>query len=412
MKLKNSTIDRIELPIGKMPGKKGDRILWDDDLPGFGVRIREGGSRNYIIQYKIGAQQRRKSLGSTKELTLEQARKLAKKDLGRVANGEDPQGEKAAARATAAETFGAIAERFIAYQGNHLRPSSLASTRLYLTKYFKRVHALKIEAVTKREIVSVLETVNDKSGPVAADRAGSAVSALFAWAAKAGLVKDHPAKDLNKYAGVTSRDRVLDDKEIAAIWLAAGDDSYGRIIKLLILTGQRRDEIAGLNRDEIIGQTIELPAKRTKNGRPHVVPLSDAAYALIEDLLVDDKGPFLFGRNRAGAFSGFSKAKTELDAKLPGIEPWRVHDIRRSVATGMAELGVEPHHVEAVLNHVSGHRSGVAGVYNRAAYLEPKTTALNLWANHIAVIVAQASGTNVTTLRNSSRQLAPRGKSA
>ena len=128
MKLTQAVIDKGRIDTGG----KADFIAWDDDLPGFGLRIREGGSRNYIIQYKIGGQQRRKTLGSTKEIQLDQARKLAKKDLGRVANGEDPQGEKNAARATAGETFGAIADRFVEYQKERLRPSSLDSTGLLL----------------------------------------------------------------------------------------------------------------------------------------------------------------------------------------------------------------------------------------------------------------------------------------
>jgi integrase len=395
MKLKQSNVDKIELPVGKTAGKTGDRIEWDDDLPGFGLRIREGGSRNYIIQYKIGGQQRRKTLGSTRELTLEQARKQARKDLGRVANGEDPQAEKAAARATSTESFGAVAERFIKYQANHLRPSSLYSTTNYLRNYCKRLHALKVEAITKREIASVVSSVAENHGKVAADRCGSAISALFAWAVAEGLVEANPAVGLNKHAGMTSRDRVLKDDELAAIWLALDDDDYGRIVKLLILTGQRRDEIAGLRWSEVNGG-IELTSERTKNHRSHIVPLSDLARDILGPRPDPIERDLIFG-SRSGGYSGFSKSKAKLDAKLP-IKAWQVHDIRRSVATGMAELGVEPHIVEAVLNHVSGHRSGVAGVYNKAVYLEPKTKALDLWANHIAVIVAQSSGANVKPL--------------
>jgi integrase len=377
---------------------KADFIAWDDDLPGFGLRIREGGSRNYVIQYKIGAQNRRMTLGSIKTLTLEQARKTAKKHLGNVANGEDPQGEKLAVRATATETFGAVAGRFLEYQTKRLRLSTYNATKLYLMDRCKRLHGLKIEAVTRREISSVLGTIASHNGPVAADRARSALSALFSWAVGAGLVESNPVIGANKHSGMTSRDRVLKDEELAAVWLALGDDDYGRIIKLLILTGQRRNEIADLRRGEICDRAIELPGERTKNHRPHIVPLSDAAYGLIEDRLGDDgERDLLFGKG-SGGFSGFSKSKAELDTKLKGIAPWQLHDIRRSVATGMAEIGIEPHIIEAVLNHVSGHRAGVAGIYNRAAYLEPKTAALNRWAHHIAVILAQASGANVKRL--------------
>jgi integrase len=420
MKFTQAEIDRLEPPPGKTPGKKGDQILWDDALPNFGVRIREGGSKTYVIQYKIGAQQRRKTLGSTKALTLEQARKLAKKDLGKVAAGEDPQAEKKAARAavTATDTFKAVADQFLKYQATQLRPSTLSAVKRYLLEHFKRLHALKIDAVPRREIASILKTISDNHGPVAADRACSAISSLFAYAMREGLIEATPVSNMNKYAGTTSRDRVLKDEELATIWLAVGDDDYGRIIKLLILTGQRRDEIAGLRRDELGDGVLEIPGERTKNHRPHIVPLSDAARLIIDHQAKKTNRAKIFGRGEGG-FSGFSKAKKELDAKLPGIKPWTVHDIRRSVATRMAELKnkddnplIEPHIIEAVLNHVSGYRSGVAGVYNKAAYLGPKTAALNLWTNHLKVVVAKASGANVSRLTDRSRGLARRGNSA
>ena len=163
---------------------------------------------------------------------------------------------------------------------------------------------------------------------------------------------------------------------------------------MLILTGQRRDEIADLRRSEITESAIELPGERTKNKRQHVVPLSAQAEAIIDEPLAAANRATVFG-SRFDGFSGFSKSKAKLDAKLPRMAPWQLHDIRRSVATGMAELGIEPHIIEAILNHVSGHRSGVAGVYNKATYLEAKTKALELWAQHIGVIVAQASGANI-----------------
>ncbi len=401
MKFTQSAIDKFNLPAGKI-----DFISFDEALPGFGVRIREGGSKGYVIQYKIGNQNRRMTLGSTKELTLEQARRKAKIELGKVANGEDPQGAKKAARtaATATDTFKAVSEQFLDYQAKQLRPSTLAAVRRYLLEHFKRLHALKIDAVPRREIASILKTISDNHGPVAADRACSAISSLFAWAMREGLIEATPVTNMNKYAGSTSRDRVLKDKELGAIWLALDDDDYGRIIKLLILTGQRRDEIASLHRSEIGDGVLEIPGERTKNHRPHIVPLSDAARLIIEHQTRKTSCSKIFGRGEGG-FSGFSKAKKELDAKLTGIKPWTVHDIRRSVATGMAELKdkdenplIDPHIVEAVLNHVSGYRSDVAGVYNKAAYLRPKARALDLWANHLKVVVAQASGANVSRL--------------
>ena len=389
MKLTQNVVEKLTPPAGK-----ADHIEWDAALPGFGLRLRDGGSRTYVAQYKIGSKTRRLTLGSTKKLTVVQARKEAKKQLAKVAAGGDPQGEKAKARATATETFKAIAEGFVAFQTGRLRPSSLAATRLYLTQYCRRLNDLKIEVITRREVASVLALIAKEHGPVAADRARSALSAMFAWAIGDGLADINPVIGTNKHAGMTSRDRVLSNEELARIWLALDDDRYGRIVKLLILTGQRRDEIADLRRSEITESAIELPGERTKNKRQHVVPLSAPAKAIIDEPLAAANRATVFG-SRFDGFSGFSKSKAKLDAKLPRMAPWQLHDIRRSVATGMAELGIEPHIIEAILNHVSGHRSGVAGVYNKATYLEAKTKALELWAQHIGVIVAQASGANI-----------------
>jgi integrase len=395
MKLKQSNVDKLQLPSGKT-----DHIEWDDDLPGFGLRIRAGGSRVYVVQYKVGAKNRRMTLGSTKKLHFEPARKEAKKLLGRVGLGQDPQGDKATARATASETFKAIAERFIAYQAKRLRPSSLYSTSLYLMARCKRLHDLKLEAVTRREIASVLSTIATHSGAVSADRARAALSAMFAWSMREGLCETNPTIATNTFAGAVKRDRVLTKDEIVAIWSALPDNDYGRIVKLLFYTGARPDEIGGLTWAELTpldDRLIRLPAERSKNKRAFDLPLSQPASDLIANLEQREGRGHVFGKRNSG-FQGWSKAKRELDAKLKGVKPWQLRDIRRTVATGMAEIGVQPHIVEAVLNHVSGAKAGVAGVYNKAVYAKEKREAVEIWANHIAVILAQASGANVTRI--------------
>jgi integrase len=192
------------------------------------------------------------------------------------------------------------------------------------------------------------------------------------------------------------RDRVLTDRELATIWKAAPDNDYGRIVRLLMLTGQRRDEIGGLRWAEIDteGGVITLPSTRTKNGREHLVPLSDASASVLKDCI--RHGDHVFGRRQTG-FSGWSKAKLALDESC-GVRDWVLHDLRRTAATRMADIGVQPHIIEAVLNHVSGHKAGVAGTYNRSVYSAEKRDALERWGSHLAVAVAQASGTNVTRL--------------
>jgi integrase len=188
-----------------------------------------------------------------------------------------------------------------------------------------------------------------------------------------------------------SRERVLVDRELAEIWRACRDDDYGRIIKLLMLTGQRRNEVGGMQWTEIDGDTWTIPGTRTKNHREHVVLLPDFALALIDasprrtncDYVFGD-GPRRKGDDHRG-FSGWSKAKAALDERIIEMRrkmaklDWRLHDLRRTAATVMADrLGVLPHIVEVILNHVGGHRAGVAGVYNRAKYEAEMRKALQL----------------------------------
>jgi len=168
-----------------------------------------------------------------------------------------------------------------------------------------------------------------------------------------------------------SREHVVTDEELAAIWRACRDDDYGRIVRLLILTGQRRDEVGDMKWTELdLDRRIwAIPRERTKNGLTHEVPLSDVALEILQSIPRRDGRDFVFGEGRGG-FSGWSKSKTRLDARIAKagavMRPWRLHDLRRTVATHIAEMGTLPHVVEAILNHVSGHKAGVAGIYNRA----------------------------------------------
>jgi integrase len=307
--------------------------------------------------------------------------------------------KKAARAAVLVDTFKGTAERFLRFQAERLRPSSLYSTKLYLLKHCKRLHALNLEQVSRREIASVLSSIAEGSGKVSADRARAALSAMFVWSMKEGLAEANPTIATNVYAGKSERDRVLTPQEIAAIWGALPDGDYGRIVKLLFYTGARVDEIgrlawAEINFDE---RQIDLPAERSKNRKSFIMPLSAPALELLSRVERRDR-PFVFGRRGSG-FGGHSGAKTTLDAKLRLDKPWQLRDIRRSVATHMAELcHVEPHIVEACLNHLSGHKSGTAGIYNRATYAKQKRAALETWASEIAVILAKASGANITRL--------------
>ena len=234
-------------------------------------------------------------------------------------------------------------------------------------------------------------------GAVAADRGRSTLSAFFGWAIGEGIAEVNPVIGTNKSSKGSSRERVLTDDELVKIWNAAPANDYGRIVKLLMLTGQRRDEIANLRWSEVGDDQIVLPKERTKNSRPHDVPLSPMARSVLDESLEVDDRVNVFGRGQSG-FSGFSNAKERLD-EASGVTGWTLHDLRRTCATRLADLGTLPHVIEAVLNHVSGHRAGVAGVYNRSAYTTEKRAALEIWGIHVQTLLARAEGANVTKLR-------------
>jgi integrase len=398
MKLTQEGIERLKLPPGK-----DEAIYFDDMMPGFGVRVRAGGSKRWVIQYKTAprgrpeaqqrAKQRRLTLGSTNLLTLKEAREKARKLLVKAADGEDPavarNDAKLQAVTSAWRTFEAITERYLKWKREQVKPRTFIEIDRYLRVYWKPLQGRAIDRISRADIAAELTKMRGRSGPEAANHARAALSALFAWVIREGLCESNPVIGTEKPAKATARDRVLSDRELAEIWHGLPENDYGRIVKLLILTGSRREEIAGLRRSEIDFENhrLALPRERTKNGRPHLIPLTAAALSVLKAIPMREGRDLVFG-GRGGGFSGWSAAKTALDAKLEGVAPWRLHDIRRTVATGMAELGIQAHIVEAVLNHVSGAKAGVAGVYNRAAYAEGKGTALELWGQHVTKVCA------------------------
>jgi integrase len=381
--------------------RAAEAIFFDDDLPGFGVRIRASGSKTYIFQYKLGTKQRRLTLGPVTAIDLGKARDTAKDLYAKVRLGNDPAGEKAHAKLKASETFEAIAAQYLRHQQGRLRPRSYDQVRRHLNLYAKPLHRLQLEKITKRDIAACISSVRTNSGLVTGNRARATLSAFFTWAMGEGLTETNPVIGTNR-SEEKSRERVLDPPELRLIWNALRDDDFGAIMKLLMLTGQRAGEIAGLRWSEIRGDTIALPGERTKNRRPHTIPLSQAAHSVIAEQQRHEGRDLVFGR-ATGQYNGWNYSMTALNRRIAevakrSLPPWVPHDLRRSFATHAAEIGIQPHIIEACLNHVSGHKGGVAGIYNRAAYEPEKRTALERWAEYLLAIV-EGHESNVAPLR-------------
>lgn len=382
----------------KLEGKT-ERIVFDEDIKGFGLRLREGGSRTWIYQYRIGSKQRRMVLGSAKSVPLGVARENAGRLEARVKLGGDPAMDKEAARRGADETFGVLVDQYLAARSSKWRPNTEREVTRHLMKYAKSLHRFPIAAVSQKNVADLLDSL---AGDATRNRVRANLSTFFSWAIKKGI--DLPKGNIASYTEKhkeNSRTRVLSEGELGAIWGACRDDAFGAIVKLLLLTGQRKSEIGFLRWDDVREEQILLPGERTKNKRDHVVPLSDPAKEILEKFRADGR-THAFGRYDTG-FGGWNTAKRELDARLADaakpLPHWTIHDIRRTVATRMAELGVQPHIIEAVLNHVSGHKGGVAGIYNRATYDKEKRDALNLWAEHVMALVEGRAATVVPLKR-------------
>jgi integrase len=395
MRLTRANLAKISLP-----PRKAELIVFDDALPGFGLRIRAGGKRVWIAQYRIGAKQRRVTLGPVQAIDPEDARRRAKEVLAHAHLGKDPQAEKAEARARAALTLASLIERYLSrHAATRLKPKTIAETKRYLTHHWRPLHPLPIHKVERQHVAMYLDGIATKNGMIAANRARAALSGLFTWAMREGLVETNPVLGTNHVVPERSRERVLLDEELAAVWRACGESDYGRIVRLLILTGQRREEVGGMAWDELDLDTglWRIPAERTKNHRPHEIVLPSPALAVLRVIQRGTTRALVFGEGQ-GPFQGWSKARAALDRRLASsghhLPTWRLHDVRRTVATRMAELGIQPHVIEAVLNHVSGHRAGVAGVYNRALYATEKRQALHLWAEHVTSLL-QSAGKSV-----------------
>jgi integrase len=417
MKLTAATVRSAGIAPGKI-----EAIYFDDDVPGFGLRVREGGSRSFVFQYKLGAKQRRMALGTATALNFGATRKTAETLYARVKLGQDPAGDKADARASAAKTFIAAARDFLAQKRGELRDRSYPDLERHILKHAKPLHELQLAKITRRDIAPVIASVTKNSGAVTANRVRTSLSTFFSWTMEQGLA------DINPVIGTArnkeqSRERVLTPAELRLIWANLGDDHFAAIVRLLALTGQRAGEIAGLCWLEIHDGMILLPGERSKNHRAHVVPLSSPALAIIAAQERRADRDLIFGRGKK-PFSGWSNCKGRLDARIKKandgkeIPHWTPHDLRRTFSTyaggglpahqlaklsprdkEMAKgLGIEPHIVEAILNHVSGSRSGVAGTYNRSTYEGPKRIALDLWAEHLTAIV-EGRTSNVTPLR-------------
>jgi integrase len=397
MKLDTRTVAALKLD------GRSDVIHFDDALPGFGFRLRQGAGgkllRSWVAQYRRAGATRRVLLGNADVVGAEAARQAAKKVLAQVALGGDPQAAKADRRDKDRVTLRTLVDEYLA--AKQVRPKTRREITRYLTDpgYFRALHRLPIDTVSRKDVVAQLVRIGRERSAITAKMARSALSAFFVWAIQMGLTEANPVIGTPS-TELVARDRVLGDHELRRIWEVCGDDDFGRVVRLMILTGCRRSEAGGIAWPELDLErgTWTIPKERSKNGRTHALPLMPMAWDLICAVPQRMDRDQLFGERHSGGFSTWVAGKARLDAKAKLREPFVLHDIRRSVATRMADLGIAPHVIEQILNHHSGHRNGVAGIYNRSSYDREVRTALALWADHINSLVG-GGGRKVVALQ-------------
>jgi integrase len=430
-----------------------DLFVWDNEVSGFGLKVTPAGGKVYVYQYRIarpGEAERtpakRYTIGKHGNLTPDQARKRAKELAALVEVGVDPRKQELAAFAADDEAeraalenarlegelaFEKVAERWLEHYENEKgrRPRTIdQARRIVKTRLEPALKGKPLPHINRADLQAIIDSI-----PVKNRASRLAVyaysSVLFRWAMERGEIADNPVRLMAKPSAPEARARVLTDDELTAVWrgVDALRNPYSGFFKLLILTGQRREEVAGMAWGELDRTTSvwTIPARRAKNGKTQIVPLAPAVVAELDRLALAEQtkakaadldgkrwpksGPVHTSRGKT-SIKSYSKAKAELDAAITtareGIGPlpaWRVHDLRRTLATGLQKLGTRFEVTEAVLNHVSGSRSGVAGIYQQHDWKEEKRTALDSWARQVAAILKPAATDNVVSLDTAKR---------
>lgn len=421
------------------------REISDALVPGLRLVVQPSGAKSWAVRYRHGGAPKKLVLGPLAPiiegeeppavlglpLTLKGAREVARQQLQILAAGRDPSEEKKTAKRKAKEDEGVDrdlvsevgAQFLLRYLKPRAKPGYYASVKMILDKdVLPRWGKRRIQEIRRRDVLDLLDAVVDRGAAVQANRVLAAVRKLFAWAVARDIIDVSPIAGVKPPTPEAARERVLSDADLRLIWLAAGEIGYpfGHMVRLLMLTGARREEVAGMRRSELGHNSgvWELPAGRVKNSRAHALPLPTQALAIIagvpavkvakgEKDVPTHRGvrDLLFTTTGKKPVSGFTRAKERIDAAMLALaqkeakergedpaeiklSPWVFHDLRRTMASGLARLGVALPVVERTLNHVSGSFGGIVSVYQHHSYAEEKREALKLWAAHIESLIS------------------------
>jgi integrase len=381
-------------------------VEWfDEGTRGLSLRINPGGAATWYYNYtrRVDAIRRRVQLGKLDAVPLRDARVRALKMAARVADGKDPAGDLRAERE--ALTVRDLVERFLVEYANAKRTGKRQGQML-AKDVLPVIGNAKAAAVSRRDIGRITDRMVGRGVTIGASRTFEIVRKMFNWALEKGLIEHNPCLGLKKPFATRRRDRVLSHAEIRAVWNGlcaevtpiSQDGRY--VLKLCLITAQRLGEVAGMCRDELDleKRVWTIPSWRSKNGHAHRVPLSNMAFDIIENAIGRATTEFLYpgyGKDDAMKSSSVGKAVRRSSAKI-GVPHWTTHDLRRTAATCMGELGIAPHVIGHVLNHRAVTASSITDqVYNRYTYEREKRGALDVWASNLASIIAGATAENL-----------------
>lgn len=411
------------------------REIPDGGLPGLYFIVQPSGARSWAVRYRHGGKPKKLTIGPYPAFGLMDARQAGSAALRAASEGKDPaaakKADKAAAVARVDDTVDLVETVFAEFMKRHVLAKNKSSSARESARIIEREiggawRGRRIREIGRRDVIALLDSIVDRGAPYQANRVHALLRKAFNWFSARGIVDATPVANIASPAAEVSRDRVLSDDEIRAVWLGADTIGwpFGPLARLLLLTGQRREEVAGAEWSELDLDAPEpiwtIPKERIKNKTAHTVPLSPAAVTIFKSLPkvtgTDGAARLVFTTTGKTPVSGFSRGKISLDAAAlavarseavgRGADPskvtipdWRFHDLRRTAASGMAGMGIPPHVVEKVLNHRSGTIRGVAAVYNRHDYAADRRRALEAWADEVAAIVDPNRADNVVLLR-------------
>jgi integrase len=364
------------------PPASGQIDHFDKTYPGLALRVSHG-RKSWVYFYRIGGKLKRMTMDTYPVMSVAEAHDAWRAARDQVRAGRDP----ARKEGTGATDFKGVFEEWLARDQAENRTRKIV--RRVLEKDALPVWANRhIGTIGRRDVLDVIDAVVDRGSATQARRVHAYLHRLFAWSLGRGIIEHNPLASLPKPGAEVRRDRVLSNTELVSVWKAATEIGfpYGPAIQLLILTGTRREEIGQLRWSEINGDQIELAGNRTKNGEPHIIPLSKPARQIIEALPRISGSPLVFTHNGRTPIASWHKAKPKLD-QLAGVGGWIVHDLRRTCATGLQRLGTALQVTESVLGHTAGSRGGIVGVYQRHDYANEKRTALEAWGAHVAGLI-------------------------